>query len=265
MKAIEPGKKNRNRLLFLFFAVGVCFVALAVRLGDHMILHADEYAARAVSQQTSDSIVAASRGEILDRNGNQMAFCATSNTIWIRPESIRNNGKTDEEAEDNLQLAIDDLSDILGLDREYVKETVASEKKLVKLTKNVDIDTAAELRAANIKGVEIVESAKRYYPLGPFASQILGSTNDDNRGLMGIELFYDRYLSGLDGRWITSRDSRSSSNVLAFGTDKYYSAEDGYSVVLTIDENTQYIVEQKIKEARENSNADRVICLMMDP
>ena len=261
----EPGKNNRLRLLILFMVIALGFSVLAVRLGDHMIVHADEYAARAVAQQTSDSIVAANRGEILDRNGNQLAICATSNTIWIRPESIRNNGKTDEEAEKNFQLAVDSLSEILGLDSEYVRETAMSEKKLIKLTKNVDNDTADRLRAEKLRGVEIVESAKRYYPLGAFASQILGSTNDDNQGLMGVELFYDRYLSGIDGRWITSKDSLSNSNTLVYGTDKYYSAEDGYSIVLTIDENIQYIVEQKIQEAREASNADRVICMMMDP
>ncbi|MBQ3921259.1 MAG: stage V sporulation protein D, partial [Firmicutes bacterium] len=144
-----------------------------------------------------------------------------------------------------------------------VKEIITSDKKLVRLAKNIDRETADQIKAEKLAGIEINEDAKRYYPLGAFASHILGSTTDDNVGLTGLERYYNRYLAGLDGRWITSKDSNRKS--LVYGTNKYYSAEDGYTLVTTIDENIQYIVTQKIQKALLDTRADRVMCMIMDP
>ena len=253
----------RRRLFFLFAVIALIFTGLALRLGYHMIIKGDEYSQKATVQQTSDKIVAAARGSILDRNGGELAISATANTIWLRPYEITGNGKTDEEKEANLVYECKTLADILELEYNYVYETATSEKRLVKLAKNVSTATADIIRGEKLKGIEIIEDAKRYYPLGSFASQILGSTTDDNVGLTGIESYYNRYLAGINGRWIMSKDG--SSNEIIYGTDKYYSAEDGSSVVLTIDENIQYIVEQKIQETKEKTEAARVMCMIQDP
>ena len=254
---------TRTRLLVLFVLIALCFTVLAVRLGYHMIIMGDEYSQQATIQQTSDKIVSAARGSILDRNGGELAISATANTIWLRPYEITGNGKTDEEKEANLVYECKTLADILELEYNFVYETATSEKRLVKLAKNVSTATADIIRGEKLKGIEIIEDAKRYYPLGSFASQILGSTTDDNVGLTGIESYYNRYLAGINGRWIMSKDG--SSNEIIYGMDKYYSAEDGSSIVLTIDENIQYIVEQKIQETKEKTEAARVMCMLQDP
>jgi stage V sporulation protein D (sporulation-specific penicillin-binding protein) len=262
-KKYDASTKARKRLLVVFVIIMLAFVALAVRLGYHQIYMAEDYAQRATLQQTSDKVVSAVRGSILDRNGGELAISATTNTIWVRTDSVRGNGKTEQEKEENALLEAHSLADILDLDYEDVLETITSERKLLKVAKNVSAATADIIREGGYAGIEIVEDAKRYYPLGAFASQILGTTTDDNVGLTGIERYYDRYLSGINGRWITSKDGKSNS--IVYGTDKYYAAEDGYSVELTIDSNIQYIVEQKIAACLEKTQADRVMCLMMDP
>ena len=236
---------------------------LAVRLGYHVIIKGDEYSQMATIQQTSDQIVSAGRGSILDRNGGELAISATANTIWLRPSDITGNGKTDEEKEANIVYECKTLADILELEYDFVYNAATSEKKLVKLAKNVTTATADIIRGEKLKGIEIIEDAKRYYPLGAFAAQILGSTTDDNVGLTGLEKYYNRYLAGINGRWIKSKDG--SSNEIVYGTDKYYSAEDGGSIVLTIDQNIQYIVEQKIQETKINTEAERVMCMIQDP
>ena len=162
-----------------------------------------------------------SSGSIVDRNGADLAISATTHTIWVRPDSVRENGKTDEEKALNVQLEAKSLSDILGMDFDAVMEVLNSERKLLKLAKNVDRDTADQLREADLVGLEITEDAKRYYPLGVFASHVIGSTTDDNYGLAGVELRYNSYLAGLNGRWIKNKDS--ARNTLAYGTDAYYS------------------------------------------
>ena len=247
----------------MFFVFAICFSALTLRLGWHMIIRGEEYADKATSQQTSDTTILATRGSIVDRNGADLAISATTHTIWVRPDSVRENGKTDEEKALNVQLEAKSLSEILGMDFDAVMEVLNSERKLLKLAKNVDRDTADQLREADLVGLEITEDAKRYYPLGAFASHVIGSTTDDNYGLAGVELRYNSYLAGLNGRWIKNKDS--ARNTLAYGTDAYYSPEDGYTAVLTLDQNIQYIVQQEIAACQERTKSARVMCLIMDP
>lgn len=263
MKKAKARKSNKTRLLFVYLVFVFCFIGLAARLGWHMIIRGEEYADKATSQQTSDTTILATRGSIVDRNGADLAISATTHTIWVRPDSVRDNGKTDEEKALNIQLEAKALSDTLGMDYDAVLEVINSDRKLLKLAKNVDGDTADLLREEHLAGIEITEDAKRYYPLGAFASQIIGSTTDDNTGLSGIELRYNSYLAGLNGRWIKNKDS--ARNTLAYGTDSYYSPEDGYTAVLTIDQNIQYIVQQEIAACQERTKSARVMCLIMDP
>ena len=81
--------------------------------------------------------------------------------------------------------------------------------------------------------------------------------------MTGLELFYERYLSGINGRWITSKDNKK--NPLVYADSKYYNAQDGYTIVTTIDQGIQQIVEEKVAKYYDLKNADRVSCIVMDP
>ncbi|NCB41193.1 MAG: PASTA domain-containing protein [Clostridia bacterium] len=263
MRRIEPTNKNRSRLVFFFGAACFLFALLALRLGWHQIVQAEKYAQMATDQQTSDSVVQAVRGSILDRNGRDLAISAATNTIWVRPDAVKGGGDAKGENEQNIQNEALILSELLGMEKDDVKRLITSDKKLLRIAKSIDMDTANLIRDQQLAGIEITEDVKRYYPMGIFASHLLGSTTDDNAGLSGIELAYNRYLSGVDGRWITNKDI--TGNSLSYGTEKYYQAEDGYSVMLTIDANIQHIVETALKQALEKTKATRVMCLIMDP
>ncbi|MBR6351491.1 MAG: PASTA domain-containing protein [Firmicutes bacterium] len=263
MKAIATTHKNRTRLIFVFLVICACMLALAVRLGYQMLIRGDEYAQRATRQQTRDSVVLATRGSILDRNGSELAISATTNTIWVRPDSVKGNGKNDEEIQLNIYTEANTLANLLHMDYEEVRSIITSDRKLLKVAKNVDKEDAEKIRAAKLAGIEIVEDAKRYYPLGIFASHVIGTTTDDNVGLLGLENYYNRYLAGINGREISSKDSRS--NAITYGTSKFYGAQDGYTLVTTIDENIQYIVERHIAECKETTKGKRVMCLVMEP
>ncbi len=255
--------RNRSRLLVVFALFSLLFCALAVRVGWHMVIVGEERAQKAVKQQTRDSVIAATRGDILDANGNKLAISSTAYAVWVRPESVKTNGKTEEEQEKNVLYEATRLSELLSMEYDDVYDVITSEKKLIRLTKNVDIDLAEEIREEKLAGIELVETATRSYPLRSFASQLLGSITDDNVGNTGLEKYYNQYLAGQNGRWITSKDNKQ--NTLSYGTNKYYSPEDGYTLVLSLDQNIQYIVEQKIAEGKETYKAQRVMCLIMDP
>lgn len=263
MRTIEPSNRNRSRLVFFFGFACLLFVVLALRLGWHQIVKADDYAQMAIDQQTSDSIVQAVRGSIRDRNNRDLAISSATNTIWVRPDAVKGNGGAKGENEQAIEDEATILSELLGMEKEALKTLITSDKKLLRIAKSIDMDTANLIREKELTGIEITEDVKRYYPMGIFASHLLGSTTDDNSGLSGIELAYNRYLSGIDGRWITNKDI--TGNSLSYGTEKYYQAEDGYSVMLTIDATIQHIVEIALQQALEKTQATRVMCLMMNP
>jgi stage V sporulation protein D (sporulation-specific penicillin-binding protein) len=263
MQRIEPTNINRSRLVFLFGIACLFFLLLALRLGWHQIIKAEEYTQMATDQQTSDRTVFAVRGSICDRNRRELAISAATHTIWVRPDSVKGNGDTQEEIEKNLQEEASLLAELLGMTQEEVARVITSDSKLLRIAKYVDPEVADLIREAKLAGIEITDDVKRFYPMGAFSSHLLGSTTDDNAGLSGIELAYNRYLAGIDGRWITNKDN--TGNSLSYGTEKYYKAEDGYSVILTIDASIQHIVEQALVEAQEKTKASRVMCLMMDP
>ncbi len=267
MKNNKPSFKNRKRVLFIFAVFVLFFGALTFRVAWHQIIMGPEYTQKASRQQTADNVISALRGDVLDRNGGQLAISATAHTIWARPSTVKDNGKTDADKAANVQVIADTLVEILGLDPKETMETITANKSLVKVTKNVESEKADALRSKlnelGLVGIDIIEDSKRFYPLGAFASQIVGITTDDNVGLTGLEKYYNQYLSGVNGRWITSKDNKQNS--LIYGEDKYYSAKDGYTIVTTIDANIQRIVEEKIADYQKKFDADRVFSIVMDP
>lgn len=228
-----------------------------------MIIRGDEYATLAIKQQTSDSVVAATRGRIVDRNFNDLAISATSNTIWLRPASVRSQGEDDKSCEANALLSIKQLAELLEMKEGDVAAVVNSGSKLLRLKKYVNDETVDKLRELHIPGIEIVQSPRRYYPNGAFLSHVLGMINDDNVGTGGLELQYNSALSGLDGRWITNKDNKKNS--LAYGVDSYYAPKDGSTLWSTTDQTIQKIVTQKLAQVVIDCKADRAMCIIMDP
>lgn len=254
--------RHKRRIIFLFLVFSLLCTGLAFRVGWIQVVASDRYAKLAVEQQTMDTPIPAKRGIIYDRNGKALAISAVTNTIWARPGDVQ-SARTKEEGQEKLEQTATTLATILGMEQSKVKEIISSKKALVKVAKYVDKEQADQIREARLPGISIAEDVKRYYPLGAFSSHVLGSTTDDNQGLSGIELRYDKYLSGTPGRWIKNTDVAGDS--LSYGVEKYFQAEDGLSVMLTIDEVIQHYVEKSIEQVQANTMAERVFCLIMDP
>lgn len=249
---------NKKRIAIGFIVIAVLMILLAFRVAWIQVVDADELTEKAIDQQTKDITIEAKRGIIYDRNGKELATSVTCYSLWVRPAELAEN-KSDEEIDEVAQQ----LAPIVDMEAQEIKEKLVREQALVKISQYLDNEAADQIRELDIDGLELSEGTKRYYPLGNFASQLLGSVTIDNTGRTGIELEYDQYLGGVAGRWVKNTDV--SGNQLVSGSEEYYEAKDGLNVVLTIDEAIQYYAEKALEEGMEKTGADRIMCLVMNP
>ena len=112
-------------------------------------------------------------------------------------------------------------------------------------------------------GIVVSPDTKRYYPNENFASHVIGHTNSDGDGLTGIELYYNKYLSGIPGIKISETDKKSEG--LPYTISDYSKPIDGRDVVLTIDEKIQFFAEKAAEQALSDNDANAVSVLVMDP
>lgn len=240
----------------------VCFIlfGLIFRIGWIQIVDGERYRQLAHIQQTRDIPIPAKRGVIFDRKGKELAISASTSTVWARPAEIQRSEKASQKVDEISK----ELAAILEKDENEIKEKLTKKNVgLIKIEKWIDKEKADAIRQAKMEGIWIAEDNRRYYPFGAFAAHILGHTAVDNRGLVGIELEYDKYLSGLPGRWIKSTDV--AGRQLPYGVEKYYKPENGLNVVLTIDEVIQHFTEKALDSALAQTQAKKVIAIVMDP
>ncbi|MBB6217011.1 stage V sporulation protein D (sporulation-specific penicillin-binding protein) [Anaerosolibacter carboniphilus] len=252
----SPNIVHKKRLIVLLFTTSIVLFLLIFRIGWIQIVKGENYRRLAHVQQTRDIPIPAKRGIIYDRNGKELAISASTNTVWARPAEILASEKGEEITKE--------LASILEKDENEIKDKVLKKNVgLIKVEKWIDKEKADAIRKAKLAGIWVAEDNRRYYPFGNFAAHILGHTTDDNRGLVGIELEYDKYLSGLPGRWIKNTDAVGRQ--LPYGTEKYYEPEDGLNVVLTMDETIQHFVEKAVDATVAQTQAKKVMAIVMDP
>ena len=250
--------KGQRRILLLFGFLAFVLLILVFKTALIQIVHGDEYTEKAIEQQTSDIAIDAKRGMIYDRNGEVLASSSLCYNVWIRPTQIRDYY---DEAERNKLAA--DLSAVLDIESNKILERFSSDMVLLKIAKQIDKDKAEKVRDLDVYGLELAEDTRRIYPLGTTAATVLGSVNDDGIGRSGIELSYNDYLSGVQGRSVFDKDI--NGNLLAFGDRVTYDAKNGLNVELTIDEVLQHYMDEAVKKGLEDTAAERVAGIAMNP
>lgn len=243
------GFKQGMRYRILVFAVAVTFLFCldGVRVLYLQVIKHDELAAKAESQQLSDTEVKAMRGTIYDSDGNILAQSATVWNIFIDPSNIK--------TEEKRNTVVNGLAKYLELNEKEKKKLyndskkdtkyVVVAKKIENSVKEKIADFSAKERLGNIIGSE--QTTRRYYPYDSFASSVLGFCGGDNQGLSGLEAYYNKELAGTNGRIITVKDA--NSNRLPNDYETSIEAVDGDSLVLTISQPIQYYLEKGLKEA----------------
>ena len=258
-KASLDSATKRRMLFVLFIFLAVCFVALTVRLFYVQIMQHELYQAKAIDQQVRDTTVTPKRGTIYDRNMKTLAVSASAETVYIAPKSI----KDDEEA----ALIARELSRILGVSEESILKKTQADNYYEVIKRQVEKETADQVREFkqeyDLASVALAEDSKRYYPYGAFASHIIGFTNVDGEGIEGLEMYYNDVLVGMPGRIITAKNARGTD--MPFRYEQYIDAQNGYNLVLTIDEAVQHFVEKQLENAVVEYNVqNRATAIVMD-
>lgn len=246
-------KMWRRTLIVLIVMVALGFGLIVVSLIRLQLVDGAELQKAAVDQQLRDTTISAQRGTIYDRNMKPLAQSATVWKVVLAPAYI---DKDDETLRRKISTG---LADILGLDAEdiYKRTEGTSYYDVLKTKVETDVkDRLVQFIEENDLGntIQLQEDYKRYYPFGSFASTILGFTGTDGQGLAGLEAYYDEYLSGTAGRLVTAKNAVGTD--MPFQYEQKVEAQDGYNLVLTIDEVVQHYLEQALEEGVENNKVE---------
>lgn len=241
---LTQGMKKRILVILVALCIGVTGIVSGV-LFKVSVIDSKELSAMATDQQQSSFDIKAKRGTIYDRNNKVLAQSATVWDVIISPGDIEKNEP------ENREFICKGISEILGVKYETLTEACKdTSSRYYVVKKKVDRSTVEKINNFVLKNnlnrysVYTVENSERSYPNGTLAASVLGFVNENEEGY-GIEAYYNSYLKGTDGRVITTTDAHG--NAMPYDYSARYSAKDGNSLVLTIDETLQYYLEKNLE------------------
>ena len=257
-----------SRALILCLIVAAAFVFLLVRILFLQTVEHEKYRNKVLNQLTTEVEVLADRGKIYDRNGVLLATNITTYRVFLAPRTIA--AMAEESNKDYAERIAVSLSEILNVSYDHVLKQTTYTKYLDRtVARHVDEDTAKLVKELIDKEdwqdlVFLQAGTTRYYPQGTVACHVLGFTGDDGNGQYGIELKYNSVLAGTNGKYITARDSRG--NEMPYEYQSYIEAQDGNSLVLTIDVTIQKELEEQLRTTYlECEGQERACGVVTDP
>ena len=255
-KTTAPAPKIKRKLVLLMVFSGLLLLLLSLRLAQVMIVQGPELKVKAETQWTRRQNLAAQRGKITDRNGLVLAQSGTAYRVLANPPAIA--------ADDRVRIATE-VSDILGLNYDYVLERISDPARLqVQLKRQVESSVIDQLEALQLgSGISYTTDMKRYYPFGQLFTQLVGFTGIETEGQTGLEAEYNSYLAGVTGRLVIEVDRKN--NPLSYGEEYYVAPTEGYNMTITGDSVTQSYLEKYTKQCYEVNRASTVSTLVMDP
>ena len=243
---------HKKKICIVFGCALFMIMYLVGRLVYLMVFDAEYYQKKAEDLHERERDIKAARGEIIDRNGVVLATNRTVCTISVIHSQIKEPEKI-----------IAELSKLLEMDQEVIRKRVEKVSAIERIKSNVDKKTGDKIRNLGLAGVKVDEDFKRYYPYDRLASKVLGFTGGDNQGIIGLEVRYEKYLKGIDGKILTTTDAR--------GVELENVAEDrmepvaGNTLKISLDYNMQMYAMQMAEKVRQEKEADKVAILLMNP
>ncbi len=275
----------------------VCIIGFSVFVGYHLlkftVLDGDKWRELANTQQTGQHVIMANRGSIYDANGTVLAqSSAVWNVIFAqnttfkqsedwkkayeqRKKNWENDSDTSKEPlkpfKELSDTIIDGLAEILEISPDGMRDAYDNDqahnyyivKSKVEKPQVTMINDFLSENGISSDCVYTEQASKRYYPNGSLASNVIGFTDYKGSGVYGLEAYYDDYLKGTDGKAFYRKDGTGKG--VEYENDKYFSAVDGYSLVLTLDEVLQHYLEKNLEQCvSQHSVINRACGIIMN-
>ena len=237
---------HHKRILAVMAVLGIAaFLPAVIRLYRLMVVDYGYYAELALRNQTRTTYVAANRGTIYDCNMNILASSASVENVYLDPHELKQS-KADVGAISEF------LGELLDKDPDWIGEQAVNfRQRYRQVGSGVEQETAASIREYirrnNISGIHLEPTAKRVYPMGTLAAQVIGFTNSSGEGVEGVEASYNSFLSGGAGRVITTKGNNEMD--MPFSYENYVASRGGNSVILTLDATVQSCLEKQMEAA----------------
>lgn len=251
-EATRPGN-SQGRALLVAAGLVVWMFAIGARLVQLQVTQHDNLTARARSQQLGTIETSPTRGQVLDRQGRELARSVETESFFADPREI-------ERVDDTIRRIVA----ITGQDRtelaNRLRDAKEANKKFIWIVRRLDVESAGKLDALNLDGVYSRKEPKRYYPNDSLAAHVLGFVGTDEIGLSGVEQYYNDKIRGEAGKVYLETDARQRP------FESYeIQPHPGQTVVLTIDQTIQYRTEQALAGAVERAGAKSGTAIVMDP
>jgi len=238
---------HKKKILVVFLAAFILILYLIGRLVYLMVFDAEYYQQKAEDLHERERDIKAARGEIIDRNGTVLATNRTVCTISVIHSQIENPEKV-----------IEKLSEFLEMDADQVRKKVEKISSIERIRSNVDKRTGDKIRNLGLAGVKVDEDFKRYYPYNELAF-----TGGDNQGIVGLEVKYEKYLKGINGKILTTTDARGIE--LDGVAEDRLEPEAGNTLRISLDYTMQKYALQMAEKVRTEKQADKVGIILMNP
>lgn len=243
---------QKGKIVFLFFAVTAILTAACGRLAYLMIVQSDYYGKKAQALHERERSIKAARGKIVDRNGIVLADNRSVCTVSVIHRQIR-----------DPERVIAELAELLELPEDTVRKRVEKVSSIERISSNVPKETGDAILARQLEGVKVDEDYRRYYPYDSLASKVIGFTGGDNQGIVGLEVRYDDWLSGEDGKILTMTNAYGQE--LEQEGERRQEPVTGNQLTISMDCNLQMYCEQAAQKVMLEKNADEVSVILMNP
>lgn len=246
-------RRHSPRFGLVFILMMLCFAIFGVRLILIQIFNSEFLAGLAKKQHNHAIVLEPKRGTIYDRHLRPLAINLPVYSLFANPRSM---------SDADRKRAVTVLSEKFGFDRGMLRRRLERKKLFVWINRKMPQEMYEQIKAYKLKGIDFVKESKRYYPNKSLAAHIIGFAGIDNNGLEGMELYLDKYLKGKEGMSQILRDAKQRELLIE---RNYLAPQNGYNVILTIDETIQYIAERALENGYKKFNAKGASIVVLDP
>ena len=245
----KKGIRIKIFIVMALFVIG--FATIIGRAFFLQVIQHEQLASMANNGYRGVLFLPPKRGVIFDRSGHELAVSVEVGSVYAHPKSIV-----------DTNMAVKQLAELLGESQKTIRTLLNQKRDVVWVKRRIPDDVAKRIQATRIKGVGIAKETVRFYPAGDVAGHLIGFVGDDNQGLEGIELAFDKDLRGPQGTLIQMMDARRKPFAINKPAEDLKSMKD---IVLSIERDLQYRTQMALNKAIKEHNAKGGHCVVIDP